>query len=464
MGFMIYDLMFLAAFVLFVIVFLSTRKKNLTRQGILFLYKTQFGVRYIDKFAKKYKKILRPFQYVVLVSGYTLMAGILWLLIKTTYLYLTTSISEVIRAPPVAPLIPYFPRLFGLENFFPPLYFTYFIIALAIVAITHEAAHGIYARFYKFRVISTGFAFLGPILGAFVEPDEKQMYNAKKKPQLVVLAAGTFANVLMTILFGVILGLFFTYTFVPAGIHITDYSITPVNVDDIFIIGESSEVDGFIELEVNGKKFFSRQDALDRAEEKDLIAMFVIDDSPAFRSQVQGAIIEIDGQRIDSYESLSNSLLGYSPGDEIHLKTAIIDSGRQTVIEEREYDLILDDREGRAFMGVSFSEPSPRGLIGKVYVNTFAKIKEPLIHYESETGDLGWFVYYLLWWIVVINILVALFNMLPLGILDGGRFFYLTVWGLTGSEKIGSKAYKTVTWFLISLFLLMMIRWSLIFF
>ena len=40
-------------------------------------------------------------------------------------------------------LIPYFPKIFGLESFLPPLYFTYFIVALAgglvsVAIIKHE--------------------------------------------------------------------------------------------------------------------------------------------------------------------------------------------------------------------------------------------------------------------------------------------------------------------------------------
>ena len=47
------------------------------------------------------------------------------------------------------------------------------ISALAIVAIPHEFAHGIFARLNNLRVKSSGFALFGPILAAFVEPDEK---------------------------------------------------------------------------------------------------------------------------------------------------------------------------------------------------------------------------------------------------------------------------------------------------
>ena len=64
----------------------------------------------------------------------------------------------------------------------------------------------------------------------------------------------------------------------------------------------------------------------------------------------------------------------------------------------------------------------------------------------------------------IINLLVALFNMLPLGILDGGRFFYLTVWGITRSEKVGKKAYSLMTWILLASLALLMVRWGLRFF
>mgnify|MGYP001580174059 CR=1 FL=1 len=43
-----YDLVFLAIFTIFIVWFLYTRRKNLDREGILFLYRTKFGIRAID--------------------------------------------------------------------------------------------------------------------------------------------------------------------------------------------------------------------------------------------------------------------------------------------------------------------------------------------------------------------------------------------------------------------------------
>jgi len=77
-------------------------------------------------------------------------------------------------------------------------------------------------------------------------------------------------------------------------------------------------------------------------------------------------------------------------------------------------------------------------------------------------GEFSEFGYYLLFWIVLINILVALFNMLPLGFLDGGRFFYLTIWGITRNEKVAERLFKGVGYFILLLLIALMVRWVFI--
>jgi len=479
MGFVFYDLIFLAAFIVFVIIFLSTRKKNLERQGILYLYKTQLGVRFIDWFAEKFRPALRPLQYVVMTSGYLLMIAIVWLFSKSTYIYLTTSIAQFIKAPPIFPVIPYFPRLFGLESFLPPLYFTYFIIALAIVAVSHEFSHGIFARLYRFKIHSTGFAFLGPILGAFVEPDEKQMNKAKKLPQMVVLAAGTFANVIMALLFFGIFVLFFTAAFVPMGVKFSTYSLAEINVEDITIIGNST-VENYLEIEVpvdsvenvdalvlspdgSSKTYFVGMESLQNSLDNGAPTIFAFEDTPAFKAQLRGAITEINGMETKGTEELGEVLQNFNPGDEVTIKTAILNPGQESVAENREYILELGENDGKAMLGIVFIPNGGSGFVGMVF-DVFQKVKEPFTLYDSNIGEFGWFLYYLLWWIIVINFLVALFNMLPLGILDGGRFFYLTVWGITKSESVGKKAYKVAMWFILLLLVAMMAKWAFTFF
>jgi membrane-associated protease RseP (regulator of RpoE activity) len=462
-GFIVYDLAFLVLFTIGVVIFLNTRKHNLKKQGLMYLYRTKLGILFMDRFAKKFSWFLKPVQYLVLASGYILMVGVLWLLAVVTYDYYTKPIiTELIKAPPIAPLIPYFPTLFGLDSFFPPLYFTYFLIALAVVAIAHEAAHGIFARLNNIRIHSTGFAFLGPILGAFVEQDEKQMNNAKKFPQMVVLAAGTFANVLMTVLFGLIAWLFFSSFFVPAGIFFNSYSTSVIEVPGLQIPDDFSLDDEFVEVSFEGNRYFASTKSLQVALDDKLPLIAVYEDTPAFNAKLSGAIMEIDGAKVNSVESLSNEIKSHSPGDIVKIKTAQTDGLYDNEPEIAEYNITLGGRDNDAFLGVGISDPQLGGVRGS-FANLLASVRDPFTYYESSIGDFGWFVYYLLWWLIVINIVVAFFNMMPLGILDGGRFFMLSIWSLTGSERIGIRAYKIMSWIIGLIFLALMIRWVLIF-
>lgn len=179
--FWVYDVGFMILFSVFVAWFLSSRKKNLSREGIIFMYRTQFGVNAIKYIGDNFKKILHGLKYIVVAVGVALMGVMIWMLGRTLSIYIMhPEITEIIKAPPIAPLIPYFPQLFGMENLFPPFYFTYFIVALAIVAIVHEFSHGIFMRLFKIKIKSTGLVFLGPILGAFVEEEKKGF--EKRKP------------------------------------------------------------------------------------------------------------------------------------------------------------------------------------------------------------------------------------------------------------------------------------------
>ena len=84
----------------------------------------------------------------------------------------------------------------------------YFVLAILIVATVHEFSHGIFARRWGVRIKSTGFAFLKyfpAILGAFVEQDDKDMNEKTKFQQMSILSAGTFANVITSIILFIVL-------------------------------------------------------------------------------------------------------------------------------------------------------------------------------------------------------------------------------------------------------------------
>src|SRR3989338_6702408 len=454
MSFVTYDIVFLVLFTLAVVLFLYTHKHNLKREGLLYLYRTRVGLKIIEWTSRKFAWLLRPMQYVVITSGYLLMAFMLWMLVKISYVYLTSpTLARALKAPLIFPLIPYLPEIFKLD-FLPPFYFTYWIIVIAIIAIPHEFAHGIFARLNKIKVHSTGFGFLGPFLAAFVEPDEKQVQKSRKFAQLSVLASGTFANVLMTVLFGIVFAIFFTTAFAPAGVYFNSYSTSIVNVSDVHSVHNVSFGNvTFDEFRAKNQTYFASLGAVEYSLNNNVSYIVSYDSSPAFNARLAGAIMEMDGKNITSLEKLRSEIQSHKPGDKINIKT-ITDKDKKI----KEYNLTLGERGGKAFLGIGIIPQQRPRFLGWLYV-ILTKISDPFIYYQSKFGDFGIFIKDLLWWIVLINIGVALTNMLPVGIFDGGRFFYITVLAITKKQKVAEKAFKISTWLLLGLLAALMIKW-----
>ena len=72
-NFLFYDILFLIFFTIWVVWFLYTRKHNLKREGIIYLYRTQLGVKFIDYIGKKYRKTIGVAQYFAITIGFILI-------------------------------------------------------------------------------------------------------------------------------------------------------------------------------------------------------------------------------------------------------------------------------------------------------------------------------------------------------------------------------------------------------
>lgn len=482
MSFFIYDVTFLGILIIVIAFFLYRGRKNLSKEGPLILYKTKLGIKLIDYIGKKYKKTLKFLSYVSIASGYALMISVLGLLVHTLYIYLTTPIAKTIKAPPIAPLIPYFPKLFGLSDFFPPFYATYFIISILIVATVHEFSHGIFMRRYKIKIKSTGFAFfkyMPLFLGAFVEQDEKNMKKKRNFEQMSVLSAGTFANLITAGIFFGILLVFFHLAFSPAGVVFNSYAYSVVSVDNITSINGvplSSDYanyekilsllneTGFNKISVNEKNYLITKSFL-KLQKNDLGLLALYDDYPAIRAGIipgKEAITKINGFKTRSYEEMENELKKYSPGEKVTITTYNLETN-----SEREYQIILAENPeipGKPFLGIGFNDFSKQrkgfsGLILKMFY-----FKEPNIYYKPKIDGLSEFIYNMIYWISLINLLVALVNMIPAWIFDGGMFSYLTVLSITKSEESAKKFISWMNKILLLILIILMIKWAWAFF
>jgi len=461
MKFLYYDLIFLVAFCLFVFIFLKSKRKNIQREGIVFLYRTKVGLKFITNTAKKLKKILNPAGYASIILGFIMMILMFYLLIKSVFLTAAMPIS----APPILPLVPYVPQAFNLP--LPPFYFTYWIVIIIIIAVVHEFAHGIFAKHNNIKVKSTGFGFLGPFLAAFVEPDEKQLVKKKPKSQLEIFSAGSFSNLIFAVIFLLILQLFFVLAYQPAGIGFNT-AYTSINVSEIKSIGNYSaaaflnlsnkqlaQINTTLAVMTDNQTYYLAPDLIkDIPISKRIIekynAIAVYQDTPAFRADLRGGIEKIGDYKIKKVEDVARALANYTPGETITIKTS-----------EGEYQLTFGknpQNESRPYLGLSFVQKKG-GFSG--FIST---VTSPFFSPETYVKSRGnepttTFFRDLLVWLTLISFLVALFNMLPVGFLDGGRMFYVLMLMITKSKKKSKNGLAIASYIVLIIILAMLFVW-----
>jgi membrane-associated protease RseP (regulator of RpoE activity) len=189
-------------FLIMLAITLYVTRKKLTLQKIFFpflyvvMYRTQLGIKSMEKLARKLPGTIKYLGYAGIAVGFAGMGFITYALLDNLYkiMFVPTALSGVGVVQPFSKNIP--------GTFFVP--FFYFIISIFVLVVVHEFSHGVLAKRYKLHIKSSGFAFLGvliPLLpAAFVEPDEKELVKCPARQQLSIFAAGPFSNVLTAIL------------------------------------------------------------------------------------------------------------------------------------------------------------------------------------------------------------------------------------------------------------------------
>ncbi len=255
----------------------------------------------------------------------------------------------------------------------------YFLLSIPIVLVIHEGAHGIVAALEKIKIKTGGFAIFVAMFAGFVEPDEEEFNKAKKISKLRVIGAGATSNVIFALALGVILltNPFFAMV-VPEPLLSTFYDL-PDGVLVLSIIENSG------------------------AERAGLLANDII--------------TSINGIQILSPLDFQKTEL--IPGE--IAKVSIL-------------------RDGQTLQFPVEVIPSPedpeRGLIGIIRDNSFAY--KPVLNF-IEWNDPG--VSMFLLWLWMISFFIGIINMLPLPILDGGKFIHTII-----DKKISDKAVNTTMW------------------
>ena len=173
--------------------FILIRKRDLgekVKVGPLYFYlRSERMVEVFSKFSQKHERQIRFFLTIGTIVCFLLMIAAIYILLDGVLRIIV--VKE--KVPAVVPVIP------GITISFET--FLKIIPAIVIVLFPHEYAHKIAFDIFKLRVksIGAGMAIVFPF--AFVEPDEEKFKKSKSTARLRILAAGSFINLLTTLIF-----------------------------------------------------------------------------------------------------------------------------------------------------------------------------------------------------------------------------------------------------------------------
>ncbi len=231
-------ILFYSAIVLLIIIF---RNKFDIHHKFIAMYKTKIGLKLMDRIGRKHSELVKLIGYIGIGAGYIGLFVIVYFLLKNlvTLLTVPTAVSAVSVVVPGVK-IPGSPIMIPLITGW---------IALFIVILVHEFSHGVVARAHNIPVKSSGIFFLGPLMGAFVEPEEKNLRKQKDTTQYSVYAAGPWSNVLLAL----VCLFFLTYIFAPGlGAMEENIGAEIVGVTDGYPAAEAGMKGNMIVTEING--------------------------------------------------------------------------------------------------------------------------------------------------------------------------------------------------------------------
>lgn len=253
----------------------------------------------------------------------------------------------------------------------------YFLLSIPIVLVMHEGAHGIVAALERIKIKTGGFAIFIALFAGFVEPDEEDFEKAKKVSRLRVIGAGATSNVIFAFALGLIL-----------------------LTNPFFAIVVPEPLLG------------------------------------TFYDLPEGVLVLsiIEGSGAEAAGLLANDIITSIDGRPIAVPTDFpsLDPGTSVEVE------VLRDGQQLLFGVETMASPDDpdRGLVGIMRDNTLG-YKPVMDFIEWNDPNVSLF----LLWLWMISFFIGVINMLPLPILDGGKFIHTII-----DKRISDGAVNGIMW------------------
>jgi len=302
----------IASIILFVLLIgglLLRDRKNITFHYGIITRRWTKGLEFIDTIVKQYPLLIRRLGNLGVALGLLAgIAGVVILIILTLKmqqafgLVLPTAGGYQIPGP-----------VFSVP-------FWYWLIAIFIIAVTHETMHAVFIRLEKVPVKNYGILMLLLLpIGAFVDPDNNRIKRLSILKKLRIFAAGSFANFVVAI---VAIGTF---------------------ISSVFAFGAVTETSG-------------------------VVIDSVTENSPADKLNLEGTIQKINDTPIKNTLDFVKALNSTKAGDEILITT-----------DKGDYKLKLEEHpkiENKSYVGVTIRNSYEYSLLGfdGIVPLTFLKI------------------------------------------------------------------------------------------
>lgn len=355
--------------VAWIIVFTIAKAAKLDKRGFeikpySLTYKNQNVQLLLTRLLGRTERATRIFSNTSVVLGFIMMGAAFWYLISnlSNFFVKPESFAEMtVLIPGVT--------IQSSTNI------AYFLLAVPIVLVMHEGAHGIVATLEKIKIKTGGFAVFIALFAGFVEPDEEEFARARKISRLRVIGAGATSNVI--------------FSFVIAGLLLFNPSFALIMPDGIR---------NMLYNEPLGVPVIS-----------------VEPDSGAEKAGLQkdDIITAINGIHIALPQDFAK--VNLKPGD---TATVTVTRSGQTL---------------QIPVTITPSKDNPqKGMLGimRAALPSYQPVVPYYIHWSPE-------VFMFLLWLWMLSFFIGIFNMLPLPILDGGKFIHSII-----EKKISERALK----------------------
>jgi len=396
---------FLIVFILKKIGFME--KYNVSLYGPALLLRTKKGINFLRKLAQK-KRFWKAYSSSGIVFCFISM--VIFVFFFVWQFLFVIGIPQEVRGE-ILPSAEFYLILPGLNPILPFEYLFYIILAFIVAIVVHEFSHGILTLAQGLKVKSMGLLYLIFPIGAFVEPDEEQMKKTKISKRMRVYAVGPFSN-FVTFFICLLLFSFVFMSAVQPGEGLTIYEIyedSPVDEIGIKKGAIVTDINGtdLTKLDNIGSRLKEYKTILNKTKANDTITLSYIYKNINYNN--------IEVKLTDSYN--------YNKKNESKGK------GHNGIYS------FVNEEGNLALIKNPFEDPTQRFLYFMAlpiygYFEGYNPIVSPFIEPYSITGPLGfiptnlfWIIVNCLYWVAWLNLMVGIFNILPMVPLDGGFLF-----------------------------------------